>query len=580
MEEGTLPEKLSEDVDRLRSILNGRKLTELNLEFLFKQNRTDLQLLNAIKSAPDQRAALSHHGTVMCHAFMQCGTTQDTFIRSNVDWLSKATNWGKFSAVSAMGIIHRGHVTQAKTILQSYLPPETPGAPGGSQYSEGGALYAMGLIHANHWDQEVQNYLLGQLRGAQNNEVLQHGACLGLGLTCMATANTEVYNELKNTLFADTAVGGDAAATAIGLVMLGSASAQAIDELHAYAQDTHHEKIIRSCAVALAMIMFEREEEADPLIEQLLMDKDPILRYGACYTIAMAYCGTSANSAIRKLLHVSVSDVSDDVRRAAVIALGFVMCNDPEKVPDLVKLLSESWNMHVRYASAIAVGIACCGTASKAAEEILEPLIEDSVPMVQQGAYIAMSLIYQQASPKTNEKCGKFREGLLTKLKSKGTPTMTAQGVMIGHGIIDAGGRNVSAKFHSRSGILQAGTAVGFCLFTQQWYWYPYVHCLSLAFHPTAMIGLNARLKMPTNFGVTCESKPSVYGYPEPMKIEEKEKKERVQTAVLSTTKVKKAEDSKKADGDKTIGGQTAQKGDKSKKQFTIKTSNKFSIIL
>ena len=95
------------------------------------------------------------------------------------------------------------------------------------------------------------------------------------------------------------------------------------------------------------------------------MDKDPILRYGACYTIAMAYCGTSANSAIRKLLHVSVSDVSDDVRRAAVIALGFVMCNDPEKVPSVVKLLSESWNMHVRYASAIAVGIACCGTASK-----------------------------------------------------------------------------------------------------------------------------------------------------------------------------------------------------------------------
>ena len=117
-------------------ILNGRKLTELNLEFLFKQNRTDLQLLNAIKSAPDQRAALSHHGTVMCHAFMQCGTTQDTFIRSNVDWLSKATNWGKFSAVSAMGIIHRGHVTQAKTILQSYLPPEQPGAPGGSQFEK------------------------------------------------------------------------------------------------------------------------------------------------------------------------------------------------------------------------------------------------------------------------------------------------------------------------------------------------------------------------------------------------------------------------------------------------------------
>ena len=35
------------------------------------------------------------------------------------------------------------------------------------------------------------------------------------------------------------------------------------------------------------------------------------------YTIAMAYAGTGNNKAIRKLLHVAVSDVNDDVRRAA-----------------------------------------------------------------------------------------------------------------------------------------------------------------------------------------------------------------------------------------------------------------------
>jgi hypothetical protein len=35
------------------------------------------------------------------------------------------------------------------------------------------------------------------------------------------------------------------------------------------------------------------------------------------YAIAMAYCGTADNESIRKLLHVAVSDVSDDVRRAA-----------------------------------------------------------------------------------------------------------------------------------------------------------------------------------------------------------------------------------------------------------------------
>ena len=92
-----------------------------------------------------------------------------------------------------------------------------------------------------------------------------------------------------------------------------------------YAHETQHEKIIRGLAIGLALVMFGREEEADVLIEQLLLDKDPILRYGAMYTIGLAYCGTANNAAIRKLLHVAVSDVSDDVRRAAVTALGFLL---------------------------------------------------------------------------------------------------------------------------------------------------------------------------------------------------------------------------------------------------------------
>ena len=50
------------------------------------------------------------------------------------------------------------------------------------------------------------------------------------------------------------------------------------------------------------------------------------------YTIAMAYCGTGSNKAIRKLLHVAVSDVNDDVRRAAVMALGFLLFKTPEQV--------------------------------------------------------------------------------------------------------------------------------------------------------------------------------------------------------------------------------------------------------
>ena len=47
-----------------------------------------------------------------------------------------------------------------------------------------------------------------------------------------------------------------------------------------------------------------------------------MLLLSGMYTIGMAYCGSGNNSAIRRLLHVAVSDVNDDVRRAAVTSLG------------------------------------------------------------------------------------------------------------------------------------------------------------------------------------------------------------------------------------------------------------------
>lgn len=52
--------------------------------------------------------------------------------------------------------------------MAPYLPQN--GAVGSaSPYSEGGALYALGLIHANHGE-GIKQFLRGSLRGA-NNEV-------------------------------------------------------------------------------------------------------------------------------------------------------------------------------------------------------------------------------------------------------------------------------------------------------------------------------------------------------------------------------------------------------------------------
>jgi 26S proteasome regulatory subunit N2 len=132
------------------------------------------------------------------------------------------------------------------------------------------------------------------------NEIVQHGASLGLGVAAMATNNAEVYEQLKNIVYSDSAVAGEAAAISLGLVMLGSGSEQALDDMLTYAHETQHEKIIRGLAIGIALVYYDREEEADIVIEQLLLDKDPLLRYGAMYTIGLAYSGTANNSAIKR----------------------------------------------------------------------------------------------------------------------------------------------------------------------------------------------------------------------------------------------------------------------------------------
>jgi 26S proteasome regulatory subunit N2 len=113
------------------------------------------------------------------------------------------------------------------------------------------------------------NFFLEGFRNSGQNEAIQHGVCLGLGLTAMATSNEAIYEELKNTLYnnADSAVIGEAAGYGIGLVMLGSADERAIEELITHANDSKHEKIIRALAISLAMLMYGKEDSADALIE-------------------------------------------------------------------------------------------------------------------------------------------------------------------------------------------------------------------------------------------------------------------------------------------------------------------------
>ncbi|XP_065313173.1 26S proteasome non-ATPase regulatory subunit 1-like isoform X2 [Gordionus sp. m RMFG-2023] len=532
-EPNSLVNKISQEhFSKLDCILNGDLPIQLELQFLIQNNKTDIQILKNSKDCV--RNSICHNAVIIAHAFTNCGTTNDKFLRNNLEWLAKATNWAKFTATASLGVIHKGHINEAMNLMSTYLPKENNS---GSPYSEGGSLYALGLINVNH-GAGIIDYLIQQLTNS-NSEIIKHGACLGLGLAAISSNRLNVYETLKSNLYQDDAIIGEAAGLAMGLVMLGSNSSSVIDDMISYAKETRHEKITRGLILGIGLVMFGTMEQSESLIKSLTHDKDAILRRSAVYIIAMAYCGTGNNAAIQKLLHIAVSDVNDDVRRSAVTCIGFLLFQTPEQCPNIVSLLSESYNPHVRYGAALALGIACAGTGSKEALNMIEPLIDDNTNYVRQGALIASAMILIQQNEITQPKSTIFREKYSKIIGDKHEEIMAKFGAILAQGIIDAGGRNTTITFKSgRNNHVDVLSIVGTLLFTQFWFWYPFAHFLSLSFRSTSLIGLNYNLKMP-KIEFISHAKPYTYSYPPPLETPKNKEKARLATVVLSYAKTK-----------------------------------------
>uniref|UniRef100_A0AAF5RTU5 26S proteasome non-ATPase regulatory subunit 1 n=2 Tax=Wuchereria bancrofti TaxID=6293 RepID=A0AAF5RTU5_WUCBA len=520
--------------ERLRSILCGEQTIKHHMQFLIKNNHTDMLILKQIKESV--RTASAHNATVIANGLMHLGTTTDDFLRDNLEWISKATNWNKFNAVASLGLIHKGHEANALKLLDPYLPKGEADQFG---FKEGGSLYAYGLIHANHGNAEVIAYLRDQLLKATTSAA-RHGACLGLGLAAMGTHDEQVFVQLRDCLYQDDAVTGEAAGLAMGLVMVGGMQTEAYQEMVQYVCDTQHDKIQRGLRTGIALLAYGQQEEAEKLIAPLLEHKsNSVLRSTAVCMLAMAYAGSGKADVVRRLLAKVAADPNQDVKRFAVIAIGFVLSNDAEQCLSYTGMLAEHFNPHVRYGAAMALGISCAGSGYKEAIALLDPLLSAKENFVRQGAVIALSFILIQQTDSICPKVNEFRRTLTKMITEKGEDSITKLGAILAQGIIDAGGRNVTISLHNRNGHPDMPSVVGTFVFLQYWYWHSLAHFSSLVFKPTCVIGLNLNLEMPkTEF--RCNAKPSTFAYPPPLEEKKKEENEKVETAVLSVTHKKK----------------------------------------
>ena len=550
-------------VTRLTSILSGEVSARLTLDFLRRNNHTDTALLDSFVARAEPRNLVVHSAIVSANALMNAGSTSDAFFHTHAPWLRAATGWNKFAATGCIGVLNRGNCAKAETVLAAFLPTAAsasaaaaaaaaaprrpaggdPPAPPAAAFEEAGAYYAMGLMSCGISTANTP-FLRAALKKEGADEVQTHGAMLGLGLSAVGTHDRALYSEVHDALLVtESAVVGEAAGYAIGLIFLGSGDATVQEDLLSLAADSPHEKTIRGAAMGLALCSYGREGAADALIARMLRDKDPVVRYGGAWTVALAYAATGDATAIQRLLRAAVTDASDDVRRAAVTALGFVLINAPEQAPRLVALLAESYNPFVRYGAAMAVGVACAGAglAIPEAHALLETLIADKTDFVRQGAFIAMGMLLQGVTdtPAGKVKLEAFRAAVTVGTNRRGD-TAGKLGVYLGAGLVDAGGKNSVVVLRSSTGHKRMVAIAGAALFCQYWYWHPLVNMISLSLSPAAVIGVTQELKVPTAWKLVSAKPPSWFGYPKPAAEAKKEDEKKKVVNVLSIGKKKK----------------------------------------
>lgn len=69
---------------------------------------------------------------------------------------------------------------------------------------------------------------------------------MGLGLAALGTGDAEIFEEVKNIVFQDSAIAGEGAGIGIGLLHAGKAP-EVAEELLMMMRETQHEKVNKIC---------------------------------------------------------------------------------------------------------------------------------------------------------------------------------------------------------------------------------------------------------------------------------------------------------------------------------------------
>ncbi|XP_051912692.1 26S proteasome non-ATPase regulatory subunit 1-like [Hippocampus zosterae] len=490
--------------------------------------QTDPHYLAKLKSI-EHKNSLAHSSAVLSISMLQAYTQDDSFIKDqeNLEWVSHTNLWGKFNCTASLGLIHQGTKLPPLEVFKKYLHEQNP--DGKEPFLVGGAMFGLGLLTAGKKVEEVINYCLWVIDNPTMNtkEPIVHGACLCLGLAGFASADLIIYEKLKNILDTDTAVTSQAAALAIGLVMASTNSEEVLADLLGF--ESGHDKINNAICQAIALVTLGKPSST--LVSGL--SNSQTIKRAIPLHLAAAHFGTSNSKAVKQLLALS-SDISNEIKRTAVICLGFVLHNNPELL-GLMKMMSSSYNPHIRYGLCLALAVGGPLEQGEAIADLIWPFFTDTTEFVRQAAFLAIAMLALNGALSAT-RVADFRKLIDTVLAKKHEDVLVRMGVILSVGILDAGGRNMKISLRSSTGNNDFALAA-MLVFTDFWHWYPLINFLGLALSPTVLIGIDSDFRIPLSFNWKCQAKPSTFSYPAMIQKAERKEEKKSTLVELSTAR-------------------------------------------
>lgn len=173
----------------LEEIIDGKITDQINNTVLKHLAKTDPYYQTILKKI-EPKNSIAHGSAIMGLSFLQAYTQDDSFLQKeeNLAWAGKSSHWSKFSSIASLGLIFKNG--KDKKPIAKFLPGATDNTVS-NYYPNGGSLYALGLLYTGTSNQEIIDQIIDVTTNPSynQNEVIMHGACLGLGLTAFASGN-------------------------------------------------------------------------------------------------------------------------------------------------------------------------------------------------------------------------------------------------------------------------------------------------------------------------------------------------------------------------------------------------------